>query len=88
MSIDKDNMNDIEVPIIDRVISLIEYLSRRFYDEFLIKNFGLINPDTNQINDRITREFKDIFDAEKPFLLNPDNGGIGAVTSLKINSDD
>ena len=87
-SINKDNMNDIETPVVDSIITLLEYLIRRFFDEYLYKNFGLINPDINQIDDYAIKYYGDVISEDEPFLLNPDIGKVNAVVSMRINSDD
>ena len=87
-SINKDNMNDIETPVVDSIITLLEYLIRRFFDEYLYKNFGLINPDINQIDDYAIKYYGDLISEDEPFLLNPDIGKVNAVVSMRINSDD
>ena len=40
-----DNMYDIEEPVIDQIVSILDYLLRHFYDNYMIPNYGLINPD-------------------------------------------
>jgi hypothetical protein len=70
-----DNMYDIEEPVIDQIVSILDYLLRHFYDNYMIPNYGLINPDLMQINRYTVRYYKDLLHEEDTYFpLNPDLG--------------
>lgn len=85
-SIDKDNMQDIEDPVVDVPVSIEDYILRKFYDNYLVPNYGLLNPDLLQLDQATVDYYYEIMDGE-PFLFNPDYGRIGAELYLPINPD-
>ena len=81
-----DNMYDLEEPVVDKAISILDYLLRRFYDKYLVHNYGLINPDLLQIDRYTVKYYKDLLYEEDTYLpLNPDLGKGELI--LPINPD-
>lgn len=81
------NMEDIEEPVVDVTISILEYLLRYFYDNYLLPEFGMINPDELQIDEYTLDYYSPLTSKDKPFILNADIGKIGAKLTLPINPD-
>jgi hypothetical protein len=81
------NMEDIEEPVVDATISILEYLLRYFYDNYLVPGFGMINPDELQLDDYTLKYYSPLTAEDKPFILNGDIGKIGAELLLPINPD-
>ena len=70
-----DNMYDLEEPVVDQAVSLLDYLLRHFYDNYMLPNYGLINPDLLQIDRYTVRYYKDLlYEEDTYFPLNPDLG--------------
>lgn len=87
-SINPDDMQDIEDPIIDIVVSMIDYILRRFYTHYLVPEYGLINPDELQLDVYTIKYYNEILSKDEPFLLNPDIGRLKEVLiRLPINPD-
>lgn len=85
-SVDKDNMQDIEDPVVDEPVGIEDYILRKFYDDYLVPNYGLINPDILQLDQATIDLYPEIMDGE-PFLFNPDYGRINAKLLLHVNPD-
>lgn len=83
------DLEDIEEPVIDGIISMLEYLLRYFYDEYMIPNLGMINPDNLQLSKGTIRYYDPLIstEKEKPFMLSGDIGKVGAKLILPINPD-
>jgi hypothetical protein len=87
-SIDIENMKDIEEPVIDRVISFLDYLLDHLYN-YLCEMFGMFNPDELQITQEMLNWYDGLMFEDIPFELNPDVfGEIGAEIKLTINPDE
>ena len=87
-SIDIDNMKDIEKPVVDRIISFLDYLLDHLYN-YLCEMFGMFNPDELQITQEMINWYEGLMCEESPFELNPDLfGEIGAEIKLPINPDE
>ena len=70
-----NNLFDIEEPVIERPVSALDYLLKDFYLDYLIPNYGLINPDILQIDEYTIEYYKDLLTLyEDYFPLNPDKG--------------
>lgn len=77
---------DDEEDILEGGLTIIDYLLYSFYYDYLVPNYGLINPNELQL-DVATQEFyHQIMDGE-PFLFNPDYGRLNAMI-LPLNPDD
>lgn len=85
-SIDSENMQDIEQPVVDIPVSIEDYILKLFYTNYIIPSYGLINPDVNQISYEVIDYYNEIMDGG-PFLLNPDYGCINTQLILPINPD-
>lgn len=80
------NMEDIERPVVNRPVRVEDYILKRFYSDYLLPEYGLINPDILQISQDIVDYYSDVMDNE-PFLVNPDYGQIDTELILNINPD-
>ena len=82
------DLEDIEEPVIEEAISMLEYLIRFFYDNYMIPELGLINPDELQLSKYTIRYYDPLISLEKPFMINGDIGKIDAELVLPVNPDD
>ena len=81
-----DNMFDLEEPVVDQAVSMLDYLLRHFYDNYMLPNYGLINPDLLQIDRYTVKYYKDLlYEEDVCFPLNPDLGK--GQLLLPINPD-
>lgn len=77
---------DDEDDILEGGISIIDYLLYSFYYDYLVPNYGLLNPNEKQLDVETQKKYHQIMDGE-PFLFNPDYGRLNAMI-LPINPDD
>ena len=82
------DLEDIEDPVIEEVISMLEYLLRFFYDNYMIPELGMINPDKLQLSKYTIKYYDPLISLEKPFMLNGDIGKIDAELVLPVNPDE
>jgi hypothetical protein len=80
-----DNMFDLEDPVIDNPIPMLDYILRDVFDNLLVKKFGLINPDENQIDLYNIKYYPEFLSEDKCFEINPDYGKGGL--HIMINPD-
>lgn len=85
-TINPDDMTDIEDPVVTEIIRIVDVILHQFYYNYMIPNYGLLNPDNNQISEDTQRKYIDIMDGE-PFLINPDYGKSFNTRILPINPD-
>ncbi len=69
-----------------KAVDIEDYILRRFYDGYLVPNYGLINPDILQLDQATIDYYYEVMDGE-PFLFNPDYGRSGAKLYLPMNPD-
>ena len=81
-----DNIFDLEEPVVDNPVSILDYILRDFFDNLLVKNFGLINPDLLQIDRRTIAYYPELLSEDECFPLNPDTGK--GELKIMINPDD
>ena len=83
------DLEDIEEPVIEQIISMLEYLLRYFYDNYMIPELGLINPDELQLSRYTIKYYNPLIseEKEKPFMLSGDIGKINAELILPVNPD-
>lgn len=77
---------DDEDDILEGGISIIDYILYSFYHDYLVPNYGLLNPNEKQLDVDTQKLYHQIMDGE-PFLFNPDYGRLNAMI-LPINPDD
>lgn len=77
---------DDEDDILDGNTSIYDYILYMFYHDYMVPEYGLINPDINQIDVETQERYSEIMDGT-PFITNPDYGGLNA-TMLPVNPDD
>ena len=77
---------DDEDDILEGGISIIDYMLYSFYYDYLVPNYGLLNPNEKQLDIETQKKYHQIMDGE-PFLFNPDYGRLNAMI-LPINPDD
>jgi hypothetical protein len=82
------DLQDIEDPVVDPPVSIIDYILRMFYKDYMVPNYGLINPDELQIDEETANYYCEIIDKNKPFILNGDICRVGkSLLQLPINPD-
>ena len=81
-----DNIFDLEEPVVDNPVSILDYILRDFFDNLLVKNFGLINPDLLQIDRGTIAYYPELLSEDECFPLNPDTGK--GELKIMINPDD
>ena len=72
-SIIQDNIVDDEIPVVNDVVTRMDFLINQFFNEFILVNFGMINPDIDQIPEDIVNRYNKIL--QTPFELNADKYG-------------
>lgn len=77
---------DDENDILDGDTSIYDYILYMFYYEYMVPEYGLINPDIRQIDEKTREQYPEILLGES-FLINPDYGNMNA-TILPVNPDD
>lgn len=77
---------DDEEDILEGGLTIIDYLLYSFYYDYLVPNYGLINPNELQLDVATQELYHQIMDGE-PFLFNPDYGRLNAMI-LPLNPDD
>ena len=83
------DLEDIEEPVVDGLVTMFDYLLRYFYDEYMIPKFGLINPDNLQINKYAIKYYDPLIslEKEKPFMISGDIGRKKTKLVLPVNPD-
>ena len=85
-SVNVDDMNDIEEPVVLDAIYIFDYILKDFYYDYMIPYYEMINPDINQISRTVIDKYEEVMDG-KPFLINPDYARVKAPFMLPINPD-
>jgi hypothetical protein len=72
-SIITDDMLDIEEPTVNDIITRVDYIINNLVNDFILANFGMFNPDLNQI----PKHYVDLYSMllKDPLELNPDKYG-------------
>ena len=83
------DLYDREDPVVDPPISIVDYILKRFYKDYLVPTYGLINPDLLQLDEETIDYYEEILSKDTPFLINSDIGRVnGTIIHLPVNPDD
>ena len=81
-----DGLDDTEIPVINDSLARLDFIINQFVREFLIPNFGMINPDYYQIPEDVVKRYGDLL--LTPFELNADKYGRKYASMIhNINPD-